>query len=134
MPYLTADQIQLVFADLPEASVPGRSGGSCSGKVGAAFIAPPLHACAVTVLPPPQNTGPSETPASIRKRLSYVTDAPPKEFKKWVNRYRCMPGYYYDGGPRSDPGTLTDAEGMSALGHIKGTLLCCGRSALAPGS
>ena len=51
---------------------------------------------------------------------------PPKEFKKWANRYRCMPDYYYDGGPRSDPGTLTDAEGMSALGHIKGAVCVVG--------
>ena len=47
MPYMTATQIEKALEDLPEASVPGRSGEVTGARVCSAHVI--LHACAIKV-------------------------------------------------------------------------------------
>ena len=122
MPYLSKSQIRNVFEDLPAANVPGRSGQPAGARVCATFVTVPPYACAIIIdnsvkLPEPQHT---ESRAELRKRLSYVTDVDKDEFGKWVDRYRCMPDYYYDGAACNGPTALKDHKAMQSLGLSKG--------------
>ena len=143
MPYVTALQIRQIFEDLPEASVAGRNGEGSSGRVCGAHITLPIYASMVKVvtpdddevLPEPQHTGQKKSKASLRKRLEFVEDMDTKEREKWVNRYKCMPDHYNDGGASTGPMDLLDEMKMRALGHEVGSKstiweLCAGSGKL----
>ena len=135
---MTATQIEKALDDMPEASVPGRSGEVTGARVCSAHVTLSRFACAVKVhfappnsalgevepLPTPESTGKVETRKSLRERLSFITDLPKAEKEKWMDRYKCMPDYYNDGARNTGPDKLEKHQGTHTL--IQRSCVCEG--------
>ena len=120
MPYLTSDQVRIVFEDLPAASVPGRSGSSSRRKIaGAAITLGPARACAArfpmpTPLLSPEALEKRYQRECLKERLSHIKETiSTREWQHALKRYQGMSDQYYSD---SDP---VGPNGLSSHSSLK---------------
>ena len=97
LPYLDANQIEILLNDLPEAEDPGRSGTTATTRVQASRAILGPRACAITsmlsnIKDQPQ-TQPS-TPVENKRHMLDHLEKDTKDLKRLKNKYRCMKNEY----------------------------------------
>ena len=109
LPFLTAEQIRIVFEDLPLATKRGRNGQTaCEG----------ITAASVTLGPPPRVCG---ARVDLKASLQHLEGGIDKSHrKKLLRKYRAIPDIYYGEAESIGPEHIASIPIMTELGHGAG--------------
>ena len=137
LPYLTGDQIKILFEHLPDPSVPGRSGRHAGCAVAASSVVWRPRACPAVVTqrsePTRSHVEATQQPG-LRAALEQVVTHK-GDLRKMLRKYRSVPDLYYQGAAPIGPGQLGQKIVLERLGHKTGAPatcweLCAGSGAL----